>query len=104
MILFFYSCGLAALAMAATITPCSLNLVDFCNEAKLHGFSNNGEMFSVANMATLAEATLSPWFKVEMFSGGLADHQMLIIRRLQEGDLILVPYPLIMLSHLKAIL
>lgn len=97
----YFSCGIAALAMVASLTPSNLTVEEIFSEAKSRGYTNNGEMFSVQNMLLLAEEVVSPWYKVEMFSSGLFCNKSYVVSRLFSGDLMLIPYPFLL--HLELI-
>lgn len=92
---YFYSCGLAALAMVATLIPIKqpISINNIFHEAELRGFTCKGEMFSVSNMKILAESFLAPWFCVEEFSDGMEANKLSIIEKLYAGALMMVPYP-----------
>uniref|UniRef100_A0A1B6G7J7 Actin maturation protease n=1 Tax=Cuerna arida TaxID=1464854 RepID=A0A1B6G7J7_9HEMI len=89
------NCGLTALAMVSSLTPCPLSIPQIFEEASNRGFTNHGEMFSALNMKNLADNILSPWFKVDLFTDGLEANKAHVIDRLHNGDLMLVPYPLL---------
>lgn len=86
------NCGLAALSMVSTSTPKFLSIDKLYSKAKALGFTKNGEMFSVKNMAQLAHIMLNPYYKIELISGGLETHYQLITESLCKGNLLLVPY------------
>lgn len=79
--------------MVSTLTPRFLTINDLYIKAKVLGFTKSGEMFSVHNMAQLAEIMLNSYYKIELISGGMKTHQQLIIDNLCRGNLLLVPYP-----------
>lgn len=79
--------------MVSTLTPRFLSIGELYTKAKFLGFTKNGEMFSVKNMAELADVMLSSYYKVDLLSGGMETHQQLIIDKLWKGNLLLVPYP-----------
>ena len=79
--------------MVSTSTPKFLSVSELYTKAKCLGFTKNGEMFSAKNMAELAHIMFNSYYKVELISGGMETHQQLIIDKLSEGNLLLVPYP-----------
>lgn len=87
----YFSCGIAALAMAASLTPSNRTVEEIFSEAKSRGYTNNGEMFSVENMTLLAEEVVSPWYRAEMFSNGLLCNKSHVVSCLFSGDLMLIP-------------
>ncbi|KAK3917291.1 UPF0692 protein C19orf54 [Frankliniella fusca] len=83
-------CGLVALAMAAAITRSSISVQVLLSEAQSRGFSYQGEMFSVDDMASLAQATL-PGVSVKIIDG-LQDNRDTVVHSLAQGAILLVPY------------
>ncbi|KAE8741070.1 hypothetical protein FOCC_FOCC013408 [Frankliniella occidentalis] len=84
-------CGLVALAMASAITQSSVSVQALLNEAQSRGFSYQGEMFSVDDMASLALAVL-PEVSVKIIAG-LQDNRDAVVHSLAQGAILLVPYP-----------
>ncbi|XP_052128819.1 UPF0692 protein C19orf54 homolog isoform X1 [Frankliniella occidentalis] len=83
-------CGLVALAMASAITQSSVSVQALLNEAQSRGFSYQGEMFSVDDMASLALAVL-PEVSVKIIAG-LQDNRDAVVHSLAQGAILLVPY------------
>lgn len=81
-------CGLVALAIYLG-HPSTDSVQSLLKRAKIEGFTNNGEMFSVQNMATLAQCYLKPTC-VQIYSG-LLDTKEIREVLLNSGNL-LVPY------------
>ncbi|KAJ8874263.1 hypothetical protein PR048_025106 [Dryococelus australis] len=85
-------CGLVALSMASSCTAYPLSVDRLFQEARLRGFTNHGEMFSVDNMAILARELLHPCREVEILRNGLDDKDY-VIHRISQGSVLLIPYP-----------
>ena len=79
-------CGLVALAMAGD----NIDLQEVVRTAKERGFTKQGEMFSVEDMASLARLVLEREVEV-VESKELLDCRQLMAR-LSEGGAVLVPY------------
>jgi hypothetical protein len=63
-------------------------------EARARGFTNHGEMFSVDDMATLAQEMFQHSCReVEVLSGGLGQDKEYVIQQLTLGSILLIPYP-----------
>ncbi|XP_014271300.1 actin maturation protease [Halyomorpha halys] len=87
------TCGLVAISMVLTLVPRNWTLQELLDDAQSLGFSKSGEMFSVDNMETFAKHVLGDYFKVEMYSGGLAAEKATVMECLIKGQgLYLVPY------------
>ncbi|EFA07667.1 UPF0692 protein CG33108-like Protein [Tribolium castaneum] len=81
-------CGLVALAIYSG-NPSTASVQSLLQTAKNEGFTNNGEMFSVQNMATLAQLSLKSTC-VQVYSGLLNTKE--IKELLLNGANLLVPY------------
>ncbi|XP_044264913.1 UPF0692 protein CG33108 [Tribolium madens] len=81
-------CGLVALAIYSG-NPSTASVQSLLETAKNEGFTNNGEMFSVQNMATLARLSLKST-SVQVYSGLLNTKE--IKEFLLNGAHLLVPY------------
>lgn len=79
--------------MVSTLTPRFVSIGELYTKAKIHGYTKNGEMFSVKNMVELAEMVLNAYYNVELISGGMVSHLQLIIDNLCKGNILVVPYP-----------
>lgn len=77
--------------MASTSTQTTLPVKDLLLEAKSRGFTCQGEMFSIDDMATLAHA-LMPNVTTQIIKG-LLDNRDLVVHSLAKGSILLVPYP-----------
>lgn len=87
----YSSCGIAALAMVASLCPSKHTVEEIFSAAMSRGYTNNGEMFSVENMALLAESVVLPWYRAEMFSNGLFYNKSYVVGCLFSGALMLIP-------------
>lgn len=85
-------CGLVALMMC-THSPNKDTVELLCKYAKTKGYTFNGEIFSVDDMADLAKYYLPNNTTVEIFDGDLFSTR--IENFLLNGGLALVPYPYI---------
>lgn len=80
--------------MASSCTPHPLSVEELFQEARAHGFTNHGEMFSVDDMATLArEMFQHSCREVEVLPGGLGQDKEYVIQQLTLGGVLLIPYP-----------
>ncbi|XP_016277726.2 actin maturation protease isoform X2 [Monodelphis domestica] len=87
-------CGLVALWMAGSLLalPQEVPLEKIVAVALERGYTAQGEMFSAANMARLAEEVFG--CQVELLSGGLGEpNQSHVFQHLISGCPLLVPYP-----------
>ncbi|XP_056639541.1 actin maturation protease [Diorhabda sublineata] len=82
-------CGLVALAMCVG-NPTKDSIQNLFETAKKYNFSNNGEMFSVDNMATLAKEVLPIGTEIKVYNGYLDND--FIKKSLLGGSIMLVPY------------
>ncbi|XP_028710881.1 UPF0692 protein C19orf54 homolog [Peromyscus leucopus] len=86
-------CGLVALWMAGTLlsTPDSVSLQRLVQIAMERGYTVQGEMFSVADMAKLAQETLD--CETELLCGGLGGpNRGPVLQHLITGHPLLIPY------------
>lgn len=86
-------CGLVALWMAGALlsTPGSISLERLVQVAKERGYTAQGEMFSVADMAKLAQETLG--CQAELLCGGLGGpNRDRVLQHLITGHPLLIPY------------
>nr|CAD7602331.1 unnamed protein product [Timema genevievae] len=83
-------CGLVALCMASYFTPHPISVDHLYEVARLQGYTNLGEMFSVDFMAALVRHTFQPCPQVEILHQGLQDKEN-VLRHIQNGSLLLVP-------------
>ncbi|KAL6087985.1 hypothetical protein STEG23_011245 [Scotinomys teguina] len=86
-------CGLVALWMAGTLlsTPDSVSLERLVQVAMERGYTAQGEMFSVADMAKLAQETLD--CEAELLCGGLGGpNRDRVLQHLITGHPLLIPY------------
>ncbi|XP_006995902.1 actin maturation protease [Peromyscus maniculatus bairdii] len=86
-------CGLVALWMAGTLlsTPDSVSLQRLVQVAMERGYTVQGEMFSVADMAKLAQETLD--CEAELLCGGLGGpNRGRVLQHLITGHPLLIPY------------
>ncbi|XP_062995857.1 actin maturation protease [Elgaria multicarinata webbii] len=86
-------CGLVALWMAGALLslPTAVSLEKIVQVALERGYTAQGEMFSAADMAKLAEGVFP--CKTELLSGGLeGQSQERILRHLCTGFPVLIPY------------
>ncbi|XP_072775919.1 actin maturation protease-like [Taeniopygia guttata] len=87
-------CGLVALAMAGAVlapTRPQLSLGALLETARARGYTRQGETFSAAQLAALAQELLP--CRAELLQGGLGGHNRArILRHLLRGHLLLVPY------------
>ncbi|EDL24196.1 mCG145392, partial [Mus musculus] len=86
-------CGLVALWMAEALlsTPDSVSLERLVQVAKERGYTAQGEMFSVADMAKLAQETLD--CQAELLCGGLGGpNRERVLQHLITGHPLLIPY------------
>ncbi|KAJ1529232.1 hypothetical protein ONE63_006035 [Megalurothrips usitatus] len=83
-------CGLVALAMAAAASQSSVSVQDLLREAQTRGYSYQGEMFSVDDMASLALAFL-PNVSVQVIEG-LVENRDTVVHSLARGAVLLIPY------------
>ncbi|XP_059135565.1 actin maturation protease isoform X1 [Peromyscus eremicus] len=86
-------CGLVALWMAGTLlsTPDSVSLQRLVQVAMERGYTVQGEMFSVADMAKLAQETLD--CEAELLCGGLGGpNRDRVLQHLITGHPLLIPY------------
>ncbi|XP_064602658.1 actin maturation protease-like isoform X3 [Liolophura sinensis] len=81
-------CGLVALVMAAELLGHKLSPDQVYQEAKTRGFTQQGEMFSVTNMASLCEG-LS---EIQTSVIDLVQDQCVLMAALLCGNPVLVPY------------
>ena len=79
-------CGLVALAMAGD----NLDLEEVVRTAKERGYTKQGEMFSVEDMASLARSMLDK--EVEVVKSEQLLDSRLVMTRLSQGRALLVPY------------
>jgi len=79
-------CGLVALAMAGD----NLDLEEVVRTAKERGYTKQGEMFSVEDMASLARSMLDR--EVEVVKSEQLLDSRLVMTRLSQGRALLVPY------------
>lgn len=87
-------CGLVALWMAGRLlsAPDSVSLERLVRVAVERGYTAQGEMFSVADMATLAQETLD--CQAELLCGGLGGpNRDRILQHLITGHPLLFPHP-----------
>lgn len=77
--------------MASTSTQTIVPVKDLLLEAKLRGFTCQGEMFSIDDMVTLAHAVM-PNVTTQVIRG-LMDNRDLVVHSLAKGSILLVPYP-----------
>jgi len=81
--------------MASSCTSHPLSVEELFQEARAHGFTNHGEMFSVDDMATLAQEMFQHSCReVEVLPGGLGQDKEYVIKQLTRGSILLIPYPL----------
>lgn len=83
-------CGLVALAMAAASCQTFIPVPKLLHEAQVKGYSYQGEMFSVDDMASLAKAMI-PNITTQIITG-LLDKRDAVIHSLARGAILLVPY------------
>ncbi|XP_052024397.1 UPF0692 protein C19orf54 homolog isoform X3 [Apodemus sylvaticus] len=86
-------CGLVALWMAGALlsTPNRVSLERLVQVAKERGYTAQGEMFSVADMAKLAQETLG--CQAELLCGGLGGpNRDGVLQHLITGHPLLIPY------------
>lgn len=86
-------CGLVALWMAGALlsTPGSVSLERLVQVAVERGYTAQGEMFSVADMAKLAQETLG--CQAELLCGGLGGpNRDRVLQHLISGHPLLIPY------------
>lgn len=85
-------CGLVALTMATTTKGKTTTSIDKVMEiAKVNGYTNRGEMFSVKDMAALAKQVI-PEKKVTREKVEMLKDNFWLVDTLLSGALMLVPY------------
>lgn len=87
-------CGLVALSMASSCTENFVNVEQVFNEATRRMFTNQGEMFSVHNMAILAKEFVS--LNVEEITTSSEKNRNYLLDQLSSGSLLLIPYPFLL--------
>lgn len=78
--------------MAIASCQTFISVQDLFKEARERGYSYQGEMFSVDNMANLALALIPKNISVQIING-LMENRDIIVHSLAKGAILLVPYP-----------